>query len=289
MISIRISKKLNIDGSATALRIDTEISARQLTAIFGRSGAGKTSILRMIAGLMQPDEGIIEVSGKTWFNSFRKISLPPQQRNVGFVFQDYALFPNMTVKENLLFASPGKDLQLLQNMLQVTELTAFADQRPHTLSGGQKQRVALARALMRKPELLLLDEPLAALDIETRVNLRRQLQAIHQEDRLTTLLVSHDKSEIYSLADRVINIDSGKIIKAGTFAEVFGTVKTDGVVLTGEILNITYSADQPVANILIQNQLIDVPLTAETATGLHPGEKVTLSFQLSGTVIQKLS
>jgi molybdate transport system ATP-binding protein len=289
MISIRISKKLNIDGSATALKIDTEIIEHQLTAIFGRSGAGKTSLLRMIAGLMQPDEGIIEVSGKTWFNSARKINMPPQRRNVGFVFQDYALFPNMTVKENLLFASPGKDLQLLQNMLQVTELTAFAAQRPHTLSGGQKQRVALARALMRKPELLLLDEPLAALDTETRINLRTQLQAIHQEDRLTTLLVSHDKSEIYSLADRVINIDSGRLIKTGTFAEVFGIVKTDGVVLTGEVLNITYSAGQPVANVLIQNQLIDVPLTAENATALRPGEKVTLSFQLSGTVIQKLS
>jgi molybdate transport system ATP-binding protein len=142
---------------------------------------------------------------------------------------------------------------------------------------------------MRKPELLLLDEPLAALDTETRVNLRMQLQAIHQEDRLTTLLVSHDKSEIYSLADRVINIDSGRLIKTGTFAEVFGIVKTDGVVLTGEVLNITYSAGQPIANVLIQNQLIDVPLTTETAVELHPGEKVTLSFQLSGTVIQKLS
>jgi len=289
MISIRISKKLNIDGSATALKIDTEIIEHQLTAIFGRSGAGKTSLLRMIAGLMQPDEGIIEVSGKTWFNSSRKINVPPQQRNVGFVFQDYALFPNMTVKENLLFASPDKDLPLLQKMLQLTELAGFADQRPHTLSGGQKQRVALARALMRKPELLLLDEPLAALDTETRVNLRMQLQAIHQEDRLTTLLVSHDKSEIYSLADRVINIDSGRLIKTGTFAEVFGIVKTDGVVLTGEVLNITYSAGQPIANVLIQNQLIDVPLTTETAVELHPGEKVTLSFQLSGTVIQKLS
>ena len=289
MISIRISKKLNIDGSATVLRIDTEISEHQLTAIFGRSGAGKTSLLRMIAGLMHPDEGIIEVSGKTWFNSARKVHVPPQRRNVGCVFQDYALFPNMTVKENLLFASPDKDVSLLQKMLQVTELAAFGDQRPHTLSGGQKQRVALARALMRKPELLLLDEPLAALDTETRVNLRTQLQAIHQEDRLTTLLVSHDKSEIYTLADRVINIDRGKIIKAGTFAEVFGTVKTGGVILTGEVLNITYPSGQPVANILIQNQLIDVPLTAESAAELRPGEKVTLSFQLSGTVIQKLS
>jgi len=289
MIRINIRKKLNTGGPSPGLIIDTEIADHSFTALYGPSGAGKTSILRILTGLMQPEEGMIEVDGETWFNSQRKINLPPQKRNAGLVFQDYALFPNMSVKENLLFASAQKDAELLQQMLRITGLTEFQDQKPHLLSGGQKQRVALARALMRKPALLLLDEPLSALDQQTRIQLRQELRQLHQENNLTTLLVSHDKPEIYTLADQVISIDKGTIIRSGTFAEVFGSAPSNALTLRGEVLRINQTLTNYTADILTGDQIMTIPLTRDLAKTLVPGEKVTLTFQLDGTVIQKLS
>ena len=177
MISCEIEKTLKAPGGEMKLHLDLEFKKGELATLYGESGAGKTSTLRMLAGLLTPDRGRIVVGDRTWFDSDRKINLKPQERNLGFVFQDYALFDELQ------------------------------DRKPETLSGGQKQRVALARALVGKPELLLLDEPLSALDAKIRTRLQDAILALHREFGLTTLLISHDLGEIHKLSDHVVELE----------------------------------------------------------------------------------
>ena len=284
MIRISIRKKLHLAVGNGQLNIDTELPDRSFTALYGPSGAGKTTLLRIIAGLLQPEQGIIEVNGKTWLNTSKKINLPPQKRNIGFVFQDYALFPNMTVLENLLYAQPSNGIQTkVDELLNKMGLQNLAHQKPALLSGGQKQRVALARALMREPEILLLDEPLSALDDTTRQHLQTELQNLHQQYRLITLLVSHHVPEIYKLAQRVIHIDAGQVIQSGSPAQVFNLHDAlQGINLIGEVVNV--SADE--VEILAGQNLIRIKPCLQT-TGLALGDKV--SIHAADLSLQKLS
>ena len=165
MISINITKKLDTAEGSLDAEFKLDIYEGEFLTLFGASGAGKTTLMRMISGLEKPQSGTIKVNGEVWFDSQKKIDLPPQKRKVGFVFQDYALFPTMSVKENLLFAVENEDQKKGVDMLiEMIELTSLSNRLPNSLSGGQKQRVALARALVRQPKILLLDEPLSALD-----------------------------------------------------------------------------------------------------------------------------
>ena len=284
MIRISIRKKLHLAGGNGQLNIDTELPDRSFTALYGPSGAGKTTLLRIIAGLLQPEQGIIEVNGKTWLNTSKKINLPPQKRNIGFVFQDYALFPNMTVRKNLLYAQPSNGIQTkADELLNTMGLQNLAHQKPALLSGGQKQRVALARALMRQPEILLLDEPLSALDDIMRQHLQAELQNLHQQYHLTTLLVSHHVPEIYKLAQRVIHIDAGQVIQSGSPAQVFNLHDAlQGINLIGEVVNV--SADE--VEILAGQNLIRIKPSLQT-TGLALGDKV--SIHAADLSLQKLS
>ncbi|MDT3403132.1 ATP-binding cassette domain-containing protein [Mucilaginibacter terrae] len=284
MIKISIQKKLHMAGGDGALNIDVELPVQSFTALYGASGAGKTSLLRIIAGLLQPEQGIIEVNGKIWLNTAKKINLPPQKRNIGLVFQDYALFPNMTVEENLLYALPANaNKSKVQQLIEITGLQNLAQQKPQVLSGGQKQRVALARALVRQPEILLLDEPLSAVDDATRINLQNELQLIHQQLKLTTVLVSHHIPEIYKLANRVIRMDQGSILQAGTPAQVFGLHQQQGkLILIGEVL----FADDSRIEILAQGNIIPIPTSAQTHS-LKVGDKV--SIHAADLSLQKLS
>ncbi|MEM7382390.1 MAG: ATP-binding cassette domain-containing protein, partial [Bacteroidota bacterium] len=160
MISLDVQKKLHSAEGEMTLELDLQISEGHLVTIYGESGAGKTTTLRILSGLLKPDRGMIAVDGITWFDSEKEICLSPQQRNTGFVFQDYALFPNMTVLENLQFASKSKtDKIAIDRLLDLMELGALQHRKPDSLSGGQQQRVALARALVQRPKILLLDEP----------------------------------------------------------------------------------------------------------------------------------
>jgi molybdate transport system ATP-binding protein len=273
MIRISIRKKLSLAGGSGELNIDVELTDRSFTALYGPSGAGKTTLLRIIAGLLQPEQGIIEVNGETWLNTAKKIILPAQKRNIGFVFQDYALFPNMTVQENLLYALPPEaDQSKVQSLLATMGLQNLAHQKPELLSGGQKQRVALARALVRQPQILLLDEPLSALDNATRNQLQNELQNIHQQYQLTTLLVSHQIPEIFKLAGRVIQIDAGQIINNGTPNHVFGIqMQNDGISLTGEVVTLLPGKIE----VLTAYGLISIKPSAQTV-GLNIGDKVTI-------------
>jgi molybdate transport system ATP-binding protein len=276
MIRIRIRKKLNMAGGASELIVDAELPLQNITALYGPSGAGKTSLLKIIAGLLNPEEGFVEVNGEVWLDTSRRINLPPQERNIGFVFQDYALFPNMTVKQNLQYAMGiNHDEQLTDHLLNVTHLSAFASHKPATLSGGQKQRAALARALVRKPSLLLLDEPLSALDNETRLQLQQELLKLHSEYQFSALLVSHDIAEVYSLANYMLSLENGKVVKKGSPAEVIEL--SDNAKLFGQVISI----DTNWMMVLIDQRLHRLNIVE----GLKVGDRVSLEIGDLGKVL----
>jgi len=208
-VSLHMELKRALHGlnDSMVLELSLEIPRGQFVALTGPSGSGKTTLLRILAGL-EPAGGTIRFAERTWLD--RAIVMPPQQRRIGFVFQEYALFENMTVEANLLFVSHDRDL--MERLLAMTRLGAFRDRYPAQLSGGQKQRVALARAMMRRPGLLLLDEPLSALDPKMRSFLQEKILEIHREFGTTTIMVSHDVGEVAQMADRVIEMEHGKIV-----------------------------------------------------------------------------
>ncbi|MBU6411454.1 MAG: ABC transporter ATP-binding protein [Verrucomicrobia bacterium] len=193
--------------------------------MFGPSGAGKTTILRCLAGLDWPGEGSIKFDGQTWFDPARKKFLPAQSRQVGFVPQDYALFPHLTVAANIAYGLRGRPMA--ERRARVVELTGWLGlgglehRRPGELSGGQQQRVALARAVARNPRLLLLDEPLSALDAPTRQRLRDELRRWLAELAVPALLVTHDRADALALGDRVVVVNAGRIEQTGVVEEVF--------------------------------------------------------------------
>jgi len=190
-----------------------------VTVLFGPSGSGKTTLLRVLAGLERPDRGAIRFGGQTWFDSARGLSLTPQQRRAGFLFQNYALFPHLTVERNVAFAAsqPGKAADWLARF----GLFSLAARLPRTLSGGEQQRVALARALAAGPALLLLDEPLSALDAATRARLRHELRRTLAESGIPSIIVTHDRVEALALGDWIAVLIDGQIRQCGPLAEVF--------------------------------------------------------------------
>ncbi len=221
MIKLDLKRTIHTTQGNELLDVQLEVQKNELITLFGKSGAGKTTLLRMIAGLATPEKGFLRVGDEVWFDSTKKINLKTQKRNIGFVFQDYALFPNMTVEEHLLFAQAEKDVESAHTLLDIFHLTGLNDRKPSMLSGGQKQRLAVARALARKPAILLLDEPLSALDEETRFLLQDEIIQAHKTLGSTTILVSHDKAEVVRLSDKVYNIAMGKITASGAANEFF--------------------------------------------------------------------
>lgn len=216
MIEVAVKKKLFAAKGDMHLNVTFKIKPGELVTLYGPSGAGKTTILRMLCGLAVPDEGAISVAGETWFDSARRINLKPQVRNVGIVFQDYALFPNMTVKENLVYAvKKNQSLSIVDELLELMELSNLSDKKPSLLSGGQQQRVALARAIVRQPKILLLDEPMSALDTALRLKIQEYILKVHKQFNLTTILVSHDILEVITLSQRVYLIEHGEIVNEG--------------------------------------------------------------------------
>ncbi len=221
MIVASLKKKLTASHGDMYLDLNFTIRAGELVTFYGPSGAGKTSMLRMLCGVSSPDEGSISVDGETWFDTKKRVNMKPQLRNVGIVFQDYALFPNMTVKENLEYAlGKGQPTGIVDELITVMELTNLVAKRPAFLSGGQRQRVAMARALVRKPKILLLDEPMSALDTTLRLKIQDYILRVHNEFRLTTLLVSHDVVEVLRLSRHVFLMEDGRIIKEGAPNEI---------------------------------------------------------------------
>lgn len=290
MINVKLHKKLWSSEGEMKLNVEFTMEKGAFLTLYGPSGAGKTSILRMLAGLMPPDKGMIEVSGQTWFDSDTRVDLQPQKRKLGFLFQDYALFPNMTIRQNLIFAlSKGQNEAIVEELLDIMELKTMQDRKPELLSGGQKQRVALARALVTQPEILLLDEPLSALDSEMRSKLQAYILEVHRKFNLTTILVSHDVGEILKLSDNMLVLDRGKISRQGRPQEVFSNKEVSGKFqFTGEILDIVKQDFIFVISVLIGKNLVKVVADESDARNLKVGDKVLVASKAFNPMIQKL-
>lgn len=288
MIRISIRKKLALADGKDHLSIDAAVKRGECVAIFGKSGAGKTSLLRIIAGLLKPETGFISSDDEIWLDTEKKINLPVQKRNIGFVFQDLALFPNMTVLENLQYALRSKsDGKRIDDLLKMVNIENLANRKPDTLSGGQRQRVAICRALAAKPELLLLDEPFSSLDMDMRQHLREDLLKLHQTLEMTTLLVTHDLADVYHLADKVMVIDQGSVVKAGKPEEVFNTENTEGTIqIQGEILHIRSEGEVHIAEILTGHTITKIEITEEEKNSLKPGMKVLICSGIFEPVIK---
>jgi len=284
MLTIDVRKTLLGSGGKMDLDAAFSIKEHEFVALTGQSGSGKTTLLRILAGL-EKSEGTIEVNGESWQEG--KMLLPPQKRGIGFVFQDYALFPNMSIEQNLLYTN--KEKSLAEHLLKLTGLYALKDRLPTTLSGGQKQRVSLCRALMNRPKLLLMDEPLSALDPTMRTKLQHDILQLHKEFGTTTIMVSHDPSEIYRLADRVILLDQGKIIQEGTPKEVLlHTQGSQKFSLTGELLDIIKADVIHIAIIAIGQQIVEVVLDEEESKLFQPGDTVQVSTKAFAPSIGKV-
>lgn len=290
MIRANINKQLHGANGEFRLDISLAIAEGEFVALFGPSGVGKTTLLRCLAGLEQPEQGSLAVSGETWLDSAARISLPPQHRRVGYMFQDYALFPNMTVRGNLEFAlRKGSDKKRVEELLALMDIGELQHRKPDTLSGGQKQRVALARALASEPRLLLLDEPFSALDAEMRSRLHDELLRLQRHFGITAVIVSHDVGEVYKLASRVMVMEAGRLVQQGSPAEVFSAGQVSGKFrFTGEILAIEPMDVLFSLTVLVGNQIVRVVAMPDETGKLHPGDRVMLISKAFNPMVLKL-
>ncbi|MEZ9129979.1 molybdenum ABC transporter ATP-binding protein ModC [Vibrio splendidus] len=207
----------------TFFDIDLELPSSGITAIFGRSGAGKTSLINAISGLQQPDKGLISVSGTTLFDSRNGINLPTHKRNVGYVFQESRLFPHMKVAANLKYGMKGADKVHFEQIVSLLSLDSLLDRYPARLSGGEKQRVAIGRALLSKPSILLMDEPLASLDLPRKREVMPFLENLSETVNIPIIYVTHSLNEILRLANHLVIIEQGKVISSGVTEEVWAS------------------------------------------------------------------
>ncbi|KAA1182818.1 ABC transporter ATP-binding protein [Rhizobium tropici] len=255
-----------------------QIEKGEFISFLGPSGCGKTTVLRMIAGFETPTAGSLTINGKD------QRHLKPNQRNIGMVFQAYALFPNMTVHDNVAFglkvagmAKPDIDKRV-KEMLALIKLDHLAGRYPYQMSGGQQQRVALARAIAVKPQVLLLDEPLSALDAKIRVSLREEIRAIQQQLGITTVFVTHDQEEALSISDRIVVMNAGRADQIGTPFEIYNTPATRFVAsFVGTLNLIEGKVVDPVSNrIMIGDQGVTLK---QSVTAYKPGDTVSLALR----------
>ena len=272
--------------------LDVELSLEegQLVTLYGKSGAGKTTLLLVLAGLLRPEKGHIKVGNEIWTDTEKNIQLAAQKRNVGFVFQEYALFPNMTIRENLLFAlNKGQSEKIVDHLVDIIDLGQLQDRKPTTLSGGQKQRVALARALVKKPKLLSLDEPLSALDHEMRAKLQSYIMEVHKEFGLTTILISHDVSEIIRLSDYLVEIDQGKVIRQGLPTDIFTNDRVNAKFqFTGEVIRMVKQDFIVIVTVLIGKDLVKVIANDKETEDLAVGDRVMIASKAFNPIIHKI-
>lgn len=267
------------------LEISQTMNFGDFVALFGKSGAGKTTILRILAGLTPPDAGYIKVGDEIWQDG--KYILPPQKRSIGFMFQDYALFPHLSVEENILFATKRKT-DFISWLIDTMELNAILKHPITQISGGQAQRVALARSLARKPKILLLDEPLSALDSTMRLTLQNIISKLHSDLGLSTILISHEITEIIRLSTKVWCIENGNITKSGSTDEIFGAPLSGKVQLSGEILRKTPQGVVEIIDIACASQIVRVLYPTDDAKNFAIGEKVLIVSKAFNPLLFKI-
>jgi molybdate transport system ATP-binding protein len=290
-IHLRVKKRLRSAQGAMSLELELRVEPHERVAIFGPSGSGKSSVLRMVAGLMAPDEGRIEVDGEVWFDSAAKIDLPPHRRRPGMVFQDYALFPHRTALQNILDGvPPGRGGQAVaRGYLERFELSGVADHLPRKLSGGQSQRVALARTLASGPRALLLDEPLSALDTSMRGRMLEEIARHLDEANRPTILVSHDMGEVWRLARRVVRLEEGAVTGTGTPDTVFaGGHATPRLRIPATILSLTASEGFVVVTASAGGEIVRAVVSVSEALAMKPGQPVLLAAKAFETMVLPL-
>ncbi|WNC13552.1 ATP-binding cassette domain-containing protein [Brevibacillus brevis] len=219
-----VSKRFGLFSALTHISID--IAKNEFVCLLGPSGCGKTTLLRMIAGLEQPTTGRMMIGNR------EITSLPPSQRNIAMMFQSYALFPNLTAAQNIAFGLEQKKLSRreiaakVEEALEMVDLSHAADKYPSQLSGGQQQRIALARAISLSPDVLLLDEPLSALDAKVRQKLRLEIRRLHETFGMTTVMVTHDQDEALTMADKIVVMNHGEVMQVGTPQAIYNRPAT---------------------------------------------------------------
>jgi putative spermidine/putrescine transport system ATP-binding protein len=256
---------------------DLSVARGEFISFLGSSGCGKTTTLRMVAGFEKPSSGRIRIDGQD------VTALPPNQRKVGMVFQSYALFPNMTVAQNVAFGlkvagMPGEAIKArVAEMLDLIKLPKLADRYPYQMSGGQQQRVALARAIATKPQILLLDEPLSALDAKIRVSLRDDIRALQRDLGITTIYVTHDQEEALSMSDRIVVMSEGRMEQVGTPSEIYNRPKTRFVASFVGHLNLLHGtvADATGGRVTVEGQ----DLTTDASLSAQAGAPITLALR----------
>jgi sulfate transport system ATP-binding protein len=270
-------------GEFTALHhVTLEVPEGSLTALLGPSGSGKSTLLRIVAGLEAPDDGVIRIDGADVTDA------RPQDRGIGFVFQHYAAFAQMSVRENVAFGlrirkrPRGEVRERVDELLELVGLTTWAGQRPHQLSGGQRQRMALARALAVQPRVLLLDEPFGALDATVRGELRRWLRRLHDEQGVTTVLVTHDQEEAMEVADRIAVMHQGRIEQVGAPREVYDSPANDFVMgFLGPAVKIDGRLVRP-HDVTLALEPGDGAIEAMVSRVVHLGFEVRIELELPG-------
>ncbi len=277
-------------GAFTAVNgVTLDIEHGRVFSLLGPSGCGKTTLLRMAAGFEKPDEGRVFLDGKDITD------LPPEQRPVNTVFQNYALFPHLTIRENIAFGlkirklSNSRIKEEVDRMLDLVDLADHADKMPSKLSGGQKQRVGIARALANKPRVLLLDEPLAALDLKLRQRLLVELDAIHDEVGITFLYVTHDQGEAMSISDTIAVMNAGRIEQIGKPAEIYETPRTSFV---AAFIGDTKFLERRVTQSLgVRFSRADIPglgaVMIDNDKPVRPGDRIHLSLRPEKLIVTR--
>ena len=289
MIEINIKKSLNTQNGRITLEVNTKIEEYTFLSIFGQSGAGKTTLLRILSGLDMPDSGKIIVDNEIWFDSDKKINIAPQKRKIGFVFQDYALFPHLNVYQNLCFGLENKkERYKVDEILNLMELNNLKHTKPNKLSGGQKQRVASARALVYKSKILLLDEPLSALDNDMRLILQDEIIRLHLYFKLTTILVSHDISEIFKLSSRILHLKNGKIINDGNADSIFSNNNISSKFnFSAKIIDIKQNGIIFIVKLLINNNIATITMDND-ALQYKIGDEILVSTKAFNPIVFKI-
>jgi iron(III) transport system ATP-binding protein len=267
--------------------VSFDVNQGELITLLGPSGCGKSTTLRLIAGLERPDEGAVSLDGRPLVSVGRRLFTPPEKRGVGMVFQSYAVWPHMTVYENVVFPLQARHLPAAESrrramaVLDTVGLAAMADKAAPLLSGGQQQRVALARALVSDPAVLLLDEPFSNLDARLRDEMRLQLRQVQRRLGVTSVFVTHDQTEAMMLSDRVLVMNAGRVEQAGTPREVYEAPRSRFVMdFLGQVnhlpASILRASDTELEVRLLDGGRLSLPIAGN---GFHPGEDVLLAFR----------
>ncbi len=280
-LSVNLKKRLHSFSAEIGLSIGEEI-----LVLFGPSGAGKSLLLNMISGIIAPDDGVVNIDHRDVYNSDKGIEIPIRLRRIGYLFQDYTLFPHMTVYENIAYGMSGLKKHAVrtkvEELLGLMRLAGLEERYPHEISGGQKQRAALARTLATEPRLLLLDEPFSALDYQVREKLRSDLMLIHQRYPITTIFVTHDLEEAFVMGEKVAIINNGRLEQVGSREEVFYQPKTRSVAKllgTRNIFKGRVSRVRGVELTIETDEIGEVKATIDPIMHIHKGQLVSFSIR----------